>query len=307
MKSITYLEAKNNPALILEINESFHDIEAKIYENNHPEIYSYEKDSWKKIFSKMKALTVDNGHITVLDIGTGVGFVPLAIADLLTNEDTVIFSDISGAMLEQARKNTESYVFNKKFVLTKNSYDEFLDSSVDIVTLNSVLHHIADVTNLFKEVVRILKPGGVLIIKHEPNIRFSRNLVLSNIYKILQLIRKRNSNRSAPLNVIHLKTIKLLESRGIVFMPELTGPELQSLVDIHSPTATGFLDGSRGFDPYVLAPLLSSRAELIECNTYGYFGKIRDDATNVRKCFSRLLRSVFPRDGYFFDVVIKKM
>lgn len=308
MKTVTFSEAKNNPSLVLEINVAFHDIEAKVYENNHPEIYSYEKVSWQELFTRIRNLSVGREKLTLLDIGTGTGFVPSTISGLLSKEDTVVFSDVSSRMLKLAERNTKNDAYLKKFVLIKNSYEEISVNSIDVITLNSVLHHIADIPLFFKEVFRMLKSGGVIIIKHEPNIRFGNNIVLSNLYKVLRFLRYRGSGyRHVKQSSIQIETIKCLEAKGITFLPPLKNGELQALVDIHSPTAAGSFDKSRGFNPFTFVPVYIDNAQIIECNTYGYLGKIRDDATFVRKCISKFLRLVFPKDGYFFDVVIKKM
>lgn len=49
---------------------------------------------------------------------------------------------------------------------------EAIGGDCDVITMNSVLHHLPDPGHLLAEVDRILVPGGTLVIWHEPNRRF---------------------------------------------------------------------------------------------------------------------------------------
>jgi ubiquinone/menaquinone biosynthesis C-methylase UbiE len=310
MKTITFEQSKKDFEAIVSVNAAFHDIEAEFYKDKHPEIYDHERKSWTDLFSRIEARKDDGTpHARkILDVGSGVGFVPLAISSSLRSQDTIVLSDISQTMLDYAVKNCSSLPCKVETRLIRNGYAEVESESVDIVTLNSVLHHIPDIKSFFAEIERILKPGGVLVIKHEPNIGFSSNFVLRNIFLFLRSLQKVGNNKKpvSKNDVIYQRTIDLLESRGIVFEPKLTRSELQAIVDIHSPTAAGSMDSTRGFAPYEFTNTYLHSSIILECNTYGYFGKIRDDATFLRKFFSAILRKCFPKGGYFFDVVIQK-
>ncbi|MHA1788791.1 MAG: methyltransferase domain-containing protein [Candidatus Helarchaeota archaeon] len=55
----------------------------------------------------------------------------------------------------------------------------------EVITLNSVLHHIPDVDKFLSEVEELLVKDGLLIIAHEPNKLFYTNLILREIYRVL--------------------------------------------------------------------------------------------------------------------------
>jgi len=61
---------------------------------------------------------------------------------------------------------------NSSISLINNDLDSFLsdnDEQFDLITISSVLHHLPDYYESLKGVVNILKPGGVLLIFHEPS------------------------------------------------------------------------------------------------------------------------------------------
>lgn len=308
MVTYTLRSACKTDSVIKKVNEVFHDVEAGTYADIHPEIFGYESQSWSELFSWVRSQLQSTRPITILDIGTGTGFVPITIAPSLTAEDIFIGTDLSKGMLIQSERNLEKNTFKKRFVQIKDGYEMLPSSSVDVVTINSVLHHIPNLKVLFTEMDRVLKSGGYIIIKHEPNIRFVKNRILRLLYLFLTLLRKKRRFKAQVTDTpIHTKTIEKLEDEGIVFDPPLSSFDLQSLVDIHSPTASGGMSTERGFDPYSLAETYFDNASLIKCKTYSFFGKKRDDSGRLRIIFSTILRKCFPKDGYFFDVVLKKV
>lgn len=98
---------------------------------------------------------------TVIDLGSGAGN-DCFIARAQTGESgKVIGIDFTPAMIEKARFNTEKLGFNnvefrqgdiEKMPVTANS--------ADVIVSNCVLNLIPDKTAVFKEIFRVLKPGG---------------------------------------------------------------------------------------------------------------------------------------------------
>ena len=94
------------------------------------------------------------------DIGAGTGFIT---EGLLKRGIRVIVVDQSQEMLDQIRKN-----FDDPDKLTYKIGDaESLpieDNEVDHVFANMLLHHVEEPKNAIKEMTRILRPGGKLVI-----------------------------------------------------------------------------------------------------------------------------------------------
>ena len=95
----------------------------------------------------------------VVDVGTGTGF--LAEAALEAGAQ-VIGVDASGGMLEQVRQRFAGSAFEAR----GGEVDAIPvdDASADAVLANMVLHHAPDPPHAIKEMTRILKAGGRLVI-----------------------------------------------------------------------------------------------------------------------------------------------
>jgi arsenite methyltransferase len=116
---------------------------------------------------------VEEGN-TVLDIGTGDGLVALAALLRVGHRGQVIFSDTSAALLEHCAEITEQSGDSHRCRFVQAPADaltEIGDHSVDVVTVRSVLCHVADKGCAFQEFFRVLTPGGRLSI-HEWIVQF---------------------------------------------------------------------------------------------------------------------------------------
>jgi len=98
--------------------------------------------------------------VTILDYGCGAGenTIPLA-----AHGGRVIGMDISPELVTIARKRAEAYQLDAEFIVG-SAYDTGLASaSVDIVFAIAIFHHL-DLEAARKELCRILKPDGVIIV-----------------------------------------------------------------------------------------------------------------------------------------------
>ena len=99
-------------------------------------------------------------EMVVADIGTGTGFLAAGLAPLVSQ---VIAVDGSAAMLEAARRNL-STCGNVTIRLADGAELPFEDGSLDAVFANMYLHHCTDPQAAVTEMVRVLRPGGRLVI-----------------------------------------------------------------------------------------------------------------------------------------------
>jgi arsenite methyltransferase len=99
---------------------------------------------------------------TVVDLGSGAGIDVFLSAKRVTQEGRVIGIDMTGEMLERARRNAkEGGYTNVEF--RKGDIEETIpidDNSADVVISNCVINLTTDKVKAFKEVHRILKEGG---------------------------------------------------------------------------------------------------------------------------------------------------
>ncbi len=100
---------------------------------------------------------------TLLDVGTGDGLIGVEALARVGAQGTVIFSDISDALLAHAHDAVaaQGLLERARFVSTQaEDLAEIADGSVDVVTTRSVLIYVADKAAALAAMYRVLRPGG---------------------------------------------------------------------------------------------------------------------------------------------------
>ena len=116
-------------------------------------------------------------NFVYLDYGGGEGGITRRIAqDLKLPKDRVFSLDIEdwyGNIFQRPYNNDITYRLVKPLVALP-----FKDNSVDLITCFQVLHHIEDIEYYVSEIIRILKPGGYLVLReHDCNNDVVRMLI----------------------------------------------------------------------------------------------------------------------------------
>ena len=102
---------------------------------------------------------------TVLDIGSGAGIDCFIAAEKVGPSGRVIGLDMTPEMLERARRNAvEAGIANVEFRLGEAERMPVEDASVDWVISNCVINLSPDKPAVFREIARILRPGGRIAI-----------------------------------------------------------------------------------------------------------------------------------------------
>lgn len=310
---------------VIKVNEIYHDVEGREYEGKHPEIFTDDVKRWRDIGSKFIA----NSHeqITLLDIGTGTGFIPLQIGRILKANDICVCSDVSREMLEVCKENLRDKDFRccfdylrldgKKFDLESNYFTH--------ITLNSVLHHIPDFGSFFKEINRLLRVQGRLIIGHEPNELFYTNTFLRVNSRLFYVIMNPKSivHKSRRLGLIkrpkkdckgddvHISNQqrisegvnKRLMDEGMIEEP-LTAKQIIEIVDFHVPSSRlVYRRGGISISELLRDYLPNYELEYYE--TYCYLGSVSTRNWFTKK-YDSLLKKLFPDSGSLFSTVLKK-
>ena len=99
-------------------------------------------------------------EMAVADVGAGTGFMAAGLAPLVSQVHVI---DGSTAMLEVARRNLSQYG-NIEYHAADGGSIPLADESIDVVFANMYLHHCPDPAAAIGEMVRLLKPGGRLMI-----------------------------------------------------------------------------------------------------------------------------------------------
>lgn len=122
----------------------------------------------RRIYEEAQDLSLGDGQL--LDIGTGTArtLIDLAKTGKLQGFK-FIGVDYFAEMVDKAKKNVCQDQLENQIAIYHGDVHQlaFPANSVEIIIGRSVIHHWADPIQAYKELFRILKPGGVLII-HEP-------------------------------------------------------------------------------------------------------------------------------------------
>lgn len=276
---------KLDSRLVHRINEIYHNLENVYYDKRHDEILKSEPLFWKN--SAERFLKRAN-PVVCLDFGTGTGFVPEIIGPYMKKDDSLICCDVSAEML-QVCENKLTKMHLKCQCSFRKIADEALpvqDRSVDVITVNSVLHHIYDLSSFVAECERLLKPSGLILVAHEPNrirrlpwhgavaralagaafrpkavffkiaerVPFMEGLMRRMLSKVSSGYRRRNKMLAEISR--QLRDEKLLDF-------DLRGTEIQQIVDFQAQS---------GFDLQELLEGVFRNFELVESESYCHLG-----------------------------------
>jgi AhpD family alkylhydroperoxidase len=102
---------------------------------------------------------------TVLDLGSGGGFDVFIAGRKVGATGRAIGVDMTPEMLAKARRNIESYhrrtgLNNVAFLLGEIEHLPVADNSVDVIISNCVINLSPDKAQVWREIARVLKPGG---------------------------------------------------------------------------------------------------------------------------------------------------
>ncbi|MBT7705253.1 MAG: ubiquinone/menaquinone biosynthesis methyltransferase, partial [Polaribacter sp.] len=104
-----------------------------------------------------------------LDIATGTGDLALMMADL--NPDRIVGLDISTGMLEVGKQKIANANLSEKIEMIVGDSEDmpFDDATFDAITVSFGVRNFANLDKGLKEIARVLKPTGVLVILETSN------------------------------------------------------------------------------------------------------------------------------------------
>jgi ubiquinone/menaquinone biosynthesis C-methylase UbiE len=115
----------------------------------------------------------DDTHPLVLDVATGTGRIPLALCHHARFEGHIIAIDLSRKMLQQAVNKIQEEHFEDfvTFIWQDATRLPFDDNSFDVVTCMAALEFMPQPESALRELIRVLRPGGILLTTHRINER----------------------------------------------------------------------------------------------------------------------------------------
>src|SRR6476646_1805848 len=146
----------------------YHDWEAQTYDDKWS--ISFDERCVDYARGRFEAITGSPEPLpygVALELGAGTGFFSLNLkqAGVL---DEVHVTDLSPGMVEAARANAARLGFSVEGRVADAERIPYDDNTFDVVVGHAVIHHLPDVEAAFREILRVLKPGGRFVIAGEP-------------------------------------------------------------------------------------------------------------------------------------------
>jgi ubiquinone/menaquinone biosynthesis C-methylase UbiE len=212
---------------VKEKQRAYHDWEARTYEDKFNISYDercidYARERFRRVVEPGERFS------RVLELGAGTGFlsINLALAGCLDGAELTV-TDISEGMLEVCVENGRRH----GVTLVPRAGDAealpFPDASFDLVMGHAFLHHLPDPEAALAEALRVLVPGGTLVIAGEPTRLGDR---IAGVFKRAAWHGLRTLT-SVP-RYAHLRKPSVAESGGSDLDAALAG--LEHEVDLHT-------------------------------------------------------------------------
>lgn len=285
-------------------NLAYHKYEAELYDDAHPEILAHEVTRWMNFFSMWRKDVKEK--MTFVDVGAGTGFIEKIAEKFLTPEDQYIAVDLSPEMLDILSRKASR---NLRTIMAPADKIPLENGMADLVLMNSVLHHLPDPLGFAAEAYRLLKPNGLLVVMHEPNIVFAKSWFMKNVARVASYTARWFRKRTSIVNKTHDQKLGIckkvsedLLEKGLIDH-ELTDSQIQTMVDVHSPTASGHYE-EVGFDCDFF--LKSAEWKLDSYVTYNFLGKTDPGASVLHKIADSVIKIFRPKNGAFFSIVLRK-
>lgn len=148
-------------------NVLYHDWEAQSYDDKWS--ISYDERCISYAAERFRYIAGDREwpYERALELGCGTGFFLLNLMQAgLARTGSV--TDLSPGMVQVALRNAERLGLDVDGRVADAERIPFDDDTFDVVVGHAVLHHIPDVEQALREVLRVLKPGGRFVFAGEP-------------------------------------------------------------------------------------------------------------------------------------------
>ncbi|MEZ6126980.1 MAG: class I SAM-dependent methyltransferase [Planctomycetaceae bacterium] len=104
---------------------------------------------------------------TVLDLGTGTALIPLVLVGQSRDLSPVLACDLSFEMLKLARHHISRQQLSDSILPVFSDCKRLpvAEASCDVVMSNSIIHHIPEPLDVFREIRRVIRPGGLVFVR----------------------------------------------------------------------------------------------------------------------------------------------
>lgn len=311
--------AKNEESLIERVNQLYHDFQAAEFNEVHARRHRMERVFWEQ--KAIQHINDGRSGSRVLDLCSGTGFVPSVLLPILPEHFSMGCLDLSPKALDGIKTRMANWQTRLSFHVGSAEKLPFADQSIACVTMNAGLHHVPNWQKCLQEVDRVLKPGGVFCLGHEPNQLFFNSPLLVKMERLIWHLfwyasPKQNARRLRKLagykettdyevseNLGEINDILMAER--LVDSP-LTSDQLRKLVDPHTHQDEDEGEAKGGFDS---AKIISNhfptyKVEVLSFSDYG--GDMLRKVPFIRRLFDSICTKLFPGRGRLFSFVLRK-
>ncbi len=107
--------------------------------------------------------------MTVLDVGCGVGWFSIPMAEMVGEDGKVIAVDLQQEMLDILGRRAERTVLGRRIRLHKCDQNHLgIDANIDFALVFAMLHEVPDQERMLGEIKDSLKPEGKLLLAEPP-------------------------------------------------------------------------------------------------------------------------------------------
>ncbi len=267
------IPAPADAAFVRKLNEIFYDVEAEQYDERHPEVVEGDADWWSgrgaALIERLRTERAAGGAMRILDVGCGTGFVASLLSAHLADGDILVGVDQSEGMLRRARSKVGATGDRRCRLVRGDAANlQFRAHSFDLVTVNSFLHHVCDYRAVLREIDRVLRPGGYVVVAHEPNRLFFQSALTRTAAAAYKLI---GLGMTVPPDLCDEINARM---RAACLTPAAVGAtEILRMVEYHSPVeqAPIAVDKDKGFSVQEFLEGELRGYALIELNEYSTF------------------------------------
>ncbi|MGK5082377.1 methyltransferase domain-containing protein [Bdellovibrionota bacterium FG-1] len=145
---------------------------------------------WNADFLKWMAQRWNlSGVRQILDVGCGVGHWTKAVLQNLPSDARVTGVDREAGWVSQARAEFVVQKDRVSFIEASAEHLPFPDHSFDLVTCQTLLIHVLDPRQVILEMLRVLKPGGLIVAAEPSNLAQTKTSVQTTVEEAMELHR----------------------------------------------------------------------------------------------------------------------
>jgi SAM-dependent methyltransferase len=307
--------ARGDLDLVRRVNELYHDLQVGQFNEIHKYRHAVECKFWQaNVAAKLKRDRAAFG----VDLCTGTGFVPRILLETLPAVN-MLCVDLSRNALESSARSLGAHAARATFHAGDVCSLPLSDAVADWVSMNAALHHIPGPEGVFREIDRVLKPGGRFCLGYEPNSAFFNSAAVLRAERLIwhacwylsvrrnasRILRRLGFRRMTGDDDQHLDVInRTLLAEG-ARSEALSLDELRALVDVHADSGPHH-DHTRGFSVPEMLDRHFQKYDLETLVFSDYGGEMLRRHACLRLLYDSLMRRMAPGKGQLFSLVLRK-